>query len=51
MANESVGQNFSESPDLQARPVSEDDITHPQEQLCPQPRAPLPDRFPHRLIE
>lgn len=32
MADESVSQNFSENPDPQEKPVSEDDITPSQEQ-------------------
>ena len=51
MAGESVSQNPSENPDPQEKPVSGDDITPSQEQLCPQPEAPLPDRLPQSLIE
>lgn len=51
MADESVSQNPSENPDPQEKPVSGDDITHPQERLCPQLEAPLPDRLPQSLVE
>lgn len=32
MADKNGSQNFSENPDPQEKPVSGDDITHPQEQ-------------------
>ncbi len=51
MADEHVSQNFSENPDPQEKPVSGDDITHPQEQLNPQLEVRLPDRTPQSLIE
>ncbi|MCC6147222.1 MAG: hypothetical protein IT308_06595 [Anaerolineaceae bacterium] len=51
MADESVSQNFSENPDPQEKPVSGNDITPSQEQLCPHLEAPLPDRLPQSLIE
>ena len=51
MADESVSQDFSENPDPQEKPVSGDDITHPQEQLNPQLEVRLPDRTPQSLIE
>lgn len=45
MADESVGQNPSDNPDPQEKPVSGDDITPSQEQ------QPLQDRLPQSLIE
>ena len=45
MADENGSQNFIENPDPQAKLVSGDDITHPQEQQI------LPDRLPQSLIE
>jgi hypothetical protein len=45
MADESVSQNFSENPDPQEKPVSEDDITPSQGQ------QPLPDKLPQSLIK
>jgi hypothetical protein len=40
-----------QNPDPQEKPVSGDDITLSQEQLCPQLEAPFPDRLPKSLIE
>ena len=51
MTDESVSQNPSENPDPQEKPVSGDDITHPQEQLNPQLEVRLPDRTTQSLIE
>ena len=51
MADEISSQNFPENPDPQEKPVSGDDITHPQEQLNPQLEVRLPDRTPQSLIE
>ena len=51
MADERVSQNFPKNPDPQEKPVSGDDITHPQEQLNPQLEVRLPDRTPQSLIE
>ena len=45
MADERASQNPSENPDPQEKPVSGDDITHPQEQ------KPLSDRLPQSLVE
>ena len=45
MADASVSPNCSENPDPQEKPVSGDDITHPQEQLR------VPDRPPKSLVE
>ncbi len=45
MADESRNQNIPENPDPQEKPVSGDDITHPQEQQA------LPDRLPQSLVE
>ena len=45
MADKNISQNISENPDPQAKRVSGDDITHPQEQQI------LPDRLPQSLIE
>jgi len=45
LTDENGGQNYSENPDPQEKPVSGDDITHFQEQ------QPLPDRLPQSLIE
>ena len=51
MADEIVSQNPSKNPDPQEKPVSGDDITHPQEQLNSQLEVRLPDRTPQSLIE
>ena len=51
MADEIVSQNPSKNPAPQEKPVSGDDITHPQEQLNPQLEVRLPDRTPQSLIE
>ena len=45
MADEHVSQSPSKNPDPQVNQVSEDDITHSQEQQT------LPDRLPQSLIE
>ena len=40
MADESLSHNFSENPDPQEKPVSEDDITPSQEQVIVLARPP-----------
>ncbi len=45
MAQTPVSHNPTQNPDPQEKPVSRDDITHPQEQQT------LPDRLPKSLIE
>lgn len=45
MADENAGQNFSENPDPQEKPVSGDDITPTQEQ------QKFPERPPKSLVE